>query len=318
MQVGIDLGFVIDRASPANGIITYRGRVMNRAARIAFQATQNQILCSAAVWKAHGPAAAAAAEVARVGARAGLLDADTPVHAASIGAHMLKGIPGKIELYTVSIASQTVSAAAAVASVGCRPVVGPSFGTHTFPGTANQGGLSFAPPTQASASGAAAAAAARAGAVMPAGPVGHSPLGGASRLSLQIDAPGALGAGSWRLPPCHTGSHSGSHELASSAGVCAGSTPAAMTGVATAVVPPGPTLATLAVGSGHTAAAPHKPGLPAQSTSKNDVLTREWVGSGTGGGGGGGGGSSRPSLAPGGAAAMFLAAVGEKASPRAV
>jgi class 3 adenylate cyclase len=44
LKVGIDMGRVVDSVHPATGRMAYRGRVMNRAARIAAAASSGQVI----------------------------------------------------------------------------------------------------------------------------------------------------------------------------------------------------------------------------------------------------------------------------------
>ncbi|GFH07648.1 guanylate cyclase domain-containing protein, partial [Haematococcus lacustris] len=50
IKVGADVGAVRTSLQPVTGVMAFRGRVMNRAARIASRAGSGQVLCSAAVW----------------------------------------------------------------------------------------------------------------------------------------------------------------------------------------------------------------------------------------------------------------------------
>ncbi|GFH07643.1 guanylate cyclase domain-containing protein [Haematococcus lacustris] len=50
LRVGADVGAVRTSLQPVTGVMAFRGRVMNRAARIASRAGSGQVLCSAAVW----------------------------------------------------------------------------------------------------------------------------------------------------------------------------------------------------------------------------------------------------------------------------
>jgi class 3 adenylate cyclase len=43
LKVGIDMGRVVDSVHPATGRMAYRGRAMNRAARISSAATSGQV-----------------------------------------------------------------------------------------------------------------------------------------------------------------------------------------------------------------------------------------------------------------------------------
>lgn len=50
MKTGLDHGEVLARLHSTAGRMTYRGRVMNRAARIAGVAAAGQVLCSRGLW----------------------------------------------------------------------------------------------------------------------------------------------------------------------------------------------------------------------------------------------------------------------------
>ncbi len=52
MQVGLATGHASHMLTEASGRLSYRGRVMNRAARIAGIAAAGQVLCSGEVWEA--------------------------------------------------------------------------------------------------------------------------------------------------------------------------------------------------------------------------------------------------------------------------
>ncbi|GFR41358.1 hypothetical protein Agub_g2041, partial [Astrephomene gubernaculifera] len=52
VKVGLDVGPVTYSLTASSGRLSYRGRVMNRAARIAGKAAAGQVLCSGAVWQA--------------------------------------------------------------------------------------------------------------------------------------------------------------------------------------------------------------------------------------------------------------------------
>ncbi|KXZ42842.1 hypothetical protein GPECTOR_115g336 [Gonium pectorale] len=54
IKVGLDVGAVSYSLVEASGRLSYRGRVMNRAARIAGTAAPGQVLCSGAVWQTLG------------------------------------------------------------------------------------------------------------------------------------------------------------------------------------------------------------------------------------------------------------------------
>ncbi len=81
--MGIDVGFAAHSLTDASGRLSYRGKVMNRAARIAGVASPGQVLCSGAVWEA-------AAEGGE-----GLLQS---VAGVSLGCMKLKGISTPVEV----------------------------------------------------------------------------------------------------------------------------------------------------------------------------------------------------------------------------
>ncbi|KAG2493662.1 hypothetical protein HYH03_008176 [Edaphochlamys debaryana] len=99
LKVGLDVGFVSDSINATTGRMAYRGRPMNRAARIASKALAGQVHCSSGVWHA-------AADRLAVVARAGGEDAVT---ASSLGLHSLKGVMEKIEVFSVSYKGSVLS-----------------------------------------------------------------------------------------------------------------------------------------------------------------------------------------------------------------
>ncbi|KAG2490411.1 hypothetical protein HYH03_011211 [Edaphochlamys debaryana] len=83
IKAGLDFGSVRASINGATGRAAYRGRVMNRAARIAASASSGQVLCSRDLWQfASGPAA--------------LLP--QPITGISTGTATLKGVPEPLEL----------------------------------------------------------------------------------------------------------------------------------------------------------------------------------------------------------------------------
>ncbi|KAG2444465.1 hypothetical protein HXX76_001217 [Chlamydomonas incerta] len=100
LKVGMDTGFVADSINATTGRMAYRGRPMNRAARIASKALAGQVHCSAAVWTA-------AVDRLGVVARAGGEDELT---ASSLGLQSLKGVMEKIEVLSVSYKGTALSA----------------------------------------------------------------------------------------------------------------------------------------------------------------------------------------------------------------
>ncbi|GIL88278.1 hypothetical protein Vretifemale_16198 [Volvox reticuliferus] len=98
LKVGIDVGLVADSINATTGRMAYRGRTMNRAARIASRALAGQVHCSAAVW-----AAAADRLAALAGAPPGTPGyGEEEVAATSLGLQSLKGVMDKIEIMSVS------------------------------------------------------------------------------------------------------------------------------------------------------------------------------------------------------------------------
>ncbi len=136
MRVGIDVGRLTESISPVSSTVVYRGRAMNRAARIGMLAGAGQILCSAAAW--------GAAKTSR-----DVVDVVSRVTANSLGKHALRGVAEPLEVFHCKLqapeaalmqqqlreqellaAQQAAAAAAAaaaaqlgVASVGTRPSI---------------------------------------------------------------------------------------------------------------------------------------------------------------------------------------------------
>jgi class 3 adenylate cyclase len=52
LQVGLDVGPASHTLGATSGRLEYRGKVMNRAARIAGHASAGHVVCSTAVWRA--------------------------------------------------------------------------------------------------------------------------------------------------------------------------------------------------------------------------------------------------------------------------
>lgn len=84
LRTGMDLGSVTGDVNPLTGRMTYRGRVMNRAARISAAAPSGQVHCSAAVWGSSQSKPEVAA---------------SQVVATNLGYQDLKGVNEKIEVY---------------------------------------------------------------------------------------------------------------------------------------------------------------------------------------------------------------------------
>ncbi|GFR48856.1 hypothetical protein Agub_g10810 [Astrephomene gubernaculifera] len=83
LKTGIDIGQVLARLHTMTGRMTYRGKVMNRAARISAAASSGQVLCSAEAWES----CTASASALRL------------VTATSLGLFQLKGIQERIEVF---------------------------------------------------------------------------------------------------------------------------------------------------------------------------------------------------------------------------
>ncbi|KAG1678413.1 hypothetical protein FOA52_015180 [Chlamydomonas sp. UWO 241] len=90
IKIGIDMGQVQADVSPVSGRMTYRGRVMNRAARISGKASAGMQWCSTAVWEqANGPST-----------RARVLAAD--IRGTQLGTFPLKGVAENVKLVQCS------------------------------------------------------------------------------------------------------------------------------------------------------------------------------------------------------------------------
>ncbi|GIL52673.1 hypothetical protein Vafri_8489 [Volvox africanus] len=83
LKTGIDIGHVLARLHTMTGRMTYRGKVMNRAARISAAASSGQVLCSSEAWE-YCTASASALRL---------------VSATSLGLFQLKGIQERIEVF---------------------------------------------------------------------------------------------------------------------------------------------------------------------------------------------------------------------------
>jgi len=86
LKTGVDTGQVLGEVHAMTGRMTYRGKVMNRAARVASTASTGQVLCSSDSW---GLATANDAH----------LITSNKVTATSLGQFRLKGVAEKIEIY---------------------------------------------------------------------------------------------------------------------------------------------------------------------------------------------------------------------------
>ncbi|MEW5319055.1 MAG: hypothetical protein WDW38_010231 [Sanguina aurantia] len=106
IKVGIDCSVTSMRTqiSPATGRMTYRGRAINRAARIADKATSGAVLCSEGAWAAYTADPRAEA---------------TPVLGCSIGSVLLKGI-GSMGIVTCQYAAATITSSSLLAEGSSR------------------------------------------------------------------------------------------------------------------------------------------------------------------------------------------------------
>ncbi|KAG2446180.1 hypothetical protein HXX76_000773 [Chlamydomonas incerta] len=88
VKVGLDVGPVTYSLTESSGRLSYRGRVMNRAARIAGTASPGQVLCSGAVWAA-----------CEAGMAAVPLSVGGQLLGVSLGKVALKGISSPVEIF---------------------------------------------------------------------------------------------------------------------------------------------------------------------------------------------------------------------------
>ncbi|GLI68043.1 hypothetical protein VaNZ11_012366 [Volvox africanus] len=86
LKTGVDTGQVLGEVHAMTGRMTYRGKVMNRAARIASTASTGQVLCSSDSWQL---AMTADSQVMLT----------NKVSGTSLGQFRLKGVAEKIEIY---------------------------------------------------------------------------------------------------------------------------------------------------------------------------------------------------------------------------
>ncbi|KAG2443396.1 hypothetical protein HXX76_001756 [Chlamydomonas incerta] len=98
VKVGLDVGPVTYSLTESSGRLSYRGRVMNRAARIAGTAGPGQVLCSGGVWAACEAAMAAAAALPGAGGGGGWGGRQQLV-GVSLGKVALKGISSPVEIF---------------------------------------------------------------------------------------------------------------------------------------------------------------------------------------------------------------------------
>ncbi|KAG2440501.1 hypothetical protein HYH02_010379 [Chlamydomonas schloesseri] len=96
VKVGLDVGPVTYSLTESSGRLSYRGRVMNRAARIAGTASPGQVLCSGGVWAAcEAGMAAGAGGAGKMGYDCGL---NSSLMGARLGTLALKGIQAPVEV----------------------------------------------------------------------------------------------------------------------------------------------------------------------------------------------------------------------------
>ncbi|KAJ9511504.1 hypothetical protein QJQ45_029834 [Haematococcus lacustris] len=128
IKVGADVGAVRTSLHPVTGVMAFRGRVMNRAARIASRAGSGQVLCSAAVW-AHWAGNSA---LATDGLPSRAVLGSTPelgsegeqllprLTAVSQGLVPLKGVPEPVEVMQVKLVPESFGALSTGVSL-CHP-----------------------------------------------------------------------------------------------------------------------------------------------------------------------------------------------------
>ncbi|KAG2448347.1 hypothetical protein HYH02_006929 [Chlamydomonas schloesseri] len=165
MRVGIDVGRLTESLSPVSSTVVFRGKAMNRAARIGMLATAGQVLCSASAWS---------------GAKASRAVAATErIHAVSMGRHVLRGVAEPIEVFHCRLRAATggdIIPAKGTASAAATTTAGAAgeAGADVTPPTTAGGGVS--PPTGGVAAAAVLAAATASHASSSAGllPLPHS------------------------------------------------------------------------------------------------------------------------------------------------
>ncbi|KAG2446181.1 hypothetical protein HXX76_000774 [Chlamydomonas incerta] len=96
VKVGLDVGPVTYSLTESSGRLSYRGRVMNRAARIAGTASPGQLLCSGAVWAACE--ASMAGSTCGGGRQGDGCGRNVSLVGARLGALALKGIQAPVEV----------------------------------------------------------------------------------------------------------------------------------------------------------------------------------------------------------------------------
>lgn len=95
---------VLGEVHPMTGRLTYRGKVMNRAARIASTASTGQVLCSTKAWNA-------ALDV---------LGSHSSVTATSLGKFRLKGVAELIEIFHCRMAIKHARRSSVVDRAACE------------------------------------------------------------------------------------------------------------------------------------------------------------------------------------------------------
>lgn len=86
LKTGVDTGQVLGEVHAMTGRMTYRGKVMNRAARIASTASTGQVLCSADSWELMQSRDMAALTASKI-------------TSSSLGQFRLKGVAERIEIF---------------------------------------------------------------------------------------------------------------------------------------------------------------------------------------------------------------------------
>ncbi|KAG2485781.1 hypothetical protein HYH03_015493 [Edaphochlamys debaryana] len=89
VKVGLDVGLACHSLTESSGRLSYRGRVMNRAARIAGKAAGGQVVCSGPVWSC---------VESEIAAARAMLPRSRDVVGMSLGKASLKGIANPVEL----------------------------------------------------------------------------------------------------------------------------------------------------------------------------------------------------------------------------
>jgi len=111
----MDVGPTIAEVSPVTGRMSYRGKVMNRAARISSTTASGQVYCSAAVWQ-------------ECESKAEVLRAD--ISASSLGLQKLKGVVQPVELLVCRCGGFTGNGGPRTVTCPCKEAR--LFGLSTF------------------------------------------------------------------------------------------------------------------------------------------------------------------------------------------